>query len=68
MLLIRQEIGEGEAIALGVAALTAMGRANIGPAVTKEWNSPFSPHGSVAGGSSASSARRTPARETAATA
>ena len=35
---------------------TASGCANIGPAVTQEWNSPCSPHGSTAAGRSASSA------------
>ena len=34
---------------------TAIGRENIGPAETQEWNSPFSPHGSTDAGRSASS-------------
>src|SRR5262245_28248420 len=36
---------------------TAMVWLNIGPANAKEWNSPFSPHGSTSGGSSSSSDR-----------
>ena len=40
-------------------------RLSIGPADTKEWNSPFSPHGSMPAGSAASSAasKRRPANE-----
>src|SRR5438105_15449533 len=30
---------------------SGIGQLNIGPAYTKEWNSPFSPHGSTSGGS-----------------
>src|SRR5437764_15480982 len=33
-----------------------IGQLNIGPAYTKEWNSPFSPHGSTSGGSADKSA------------
>src|SRR5215475_6988437 len=35
--------------------LIVKSRENIGPADTKEWNSPFSPHGSTPAGSEASS-------------
>ena len=38
-------------------ARTSIACANIGPADTQVWNSPFSPHGSTPAGSSASSAR-----------
>ena len=37
-------------------------RAEIGPAWTNVWNSPFSPHGSTSGGRSASSSRQTAGR------
>ena len=48
----------------GSPTVMGMGRRNIGPALAKVWNSPFSAHGSTPAGSSASRSRskRRPAR------
>jgi hypothetical protein len=51
-----QHVAEHHPVALhNSPSLIAIGRANIGPAETKLWNSPFSPHGSAVAGKSASS-------------